>query len=85
MLWSIKKVTMTQALVRAIPDGMERKKRWTESVIARLPAGTIARIEQVLGETEIQADFLREVILEGLRRREAKAKPAKPARRGPRP
>jgi hypothetical protein len=49
--------------------------------VARLPAGRIARIEQTLGETETQADFLREAIDRELHRRERASAKAAPRRR----
>jgi hypothetical protein len=49
---------------------MARRQINFETVVARLPAGRIARIERTLGETETQAEFLREAIDRELRRRE---------------
>jgi len=49
---------------------MARRQINFETVVARLPAGRIARIERVLGEAETQAMFLREAIDRELRRRE---------------
>jgi len=49
---------------------MARRQINFETVVARLPAGRIARIEQTLGETETQAEFLREAIDRELLRRE---------------
>ena len=49
---------------------MGRKQVNFERALARLPAGTLERIEAVLEDGEGQADFLRAAIERELRRRE---------------
>jgi len=45
-----------------------------ESVVARFPKGTLARIDDVLAEKEKRADFIREAIDREIKRREAAEK-----------
>jgi len=53
---------------------MPRRKRWSEDMIARFAAGTFARIETVLRETEDRTDFVREAVeRELVRRKKRKA------------
>jgi hypothetical protein len=49
---------------------MGRKKRWSEDMQARFPAGTFARIEATLMEDEDRTDFVRTAVERELRRRE---------------
>ena len=56
---------------------MGRKRRWSEDMQARFKAGTFARIERVLAETEDRTDFVREAVEVLLKRREAKKRPRK--------
>lgn len=60
-----------------------RKQINAEQMPARLPAGTLARMDAVLKEKENRSDLLRTAVEAELRRREA-ARPVKP-RRKPRP
>ncbi len=46
---------------------------------ARFPAGTLARIDAVLRDSEYRTNFVWQAVEKELKRREAK--PAKPARR----
>ena len=57
---------------------MGRKRRWAEDMAARFPAGTLARIDAVLGADEYRTNFVWQAVEKELKRREAKA--AKPAR-----
>lgn len=50
--------------------GMGRHRINDEQTMARFPAGTLERIDAVLGEGEKQADFIRESIEKELKRRE---------------
>lgn len=52
---------------------MGRKQINHEQTVARLPEGTLARIDATLSEGEKQADFVREAIERELKRREKKA------------
>ncbi len=45
-----------------------------ESVVARFPKGTLARIDDVLAEKEKRADFIREAVDREIKRREAAEK-----------
>jgi hypothetical protein len=56
-----------------------RRKRWSEDMVARFAAGTFARIEAVLAETEDRTDFVRAAVERELARRE-KRKPGKTKR-----
>jgi hypothetical protein len=51
---------------------MARKKRWSEDMQARFPAGTFERISKVLAEYEDRTDFVRAAVERELKRREAK-------------
>ena len=53
---------------------MGRKQINQEQTVARFPAGTLARIDAVLKDTERLADFLRKAVERELRRREAAGK-----------
>lgn len=52
---------------------MGRKKINEEQTPARLPAGTLARMDAALEEDEKRADLLREAVERELKRRERKA------------
>jgi hypothetical protein len=49
---------------------MGRKKRWSEDMQARFPAGTIERIDAVLDDNEDRTDFVRQAVERELKRRE---------------
>ncbi len=49
---------------------MGRKKLWSEDMVARFAAGTIARIDKVLTDEEDRTDFIREAVDLLLKRRE---------------
>jgi hypothetical protein len=49
---------------------MGRKKINEEQIPARLPAGTLDRMDAALGEREKRADLIREAIERELKRRE---------------
>jgi hypothetical protein len=51
-------------------SGMGRKQINHEQTPARLPEGTLARIDKVLADDEGRADFLREAVERELKRRE---------------
>ena len=53
---------------------MGRKQINEESMPARFPAGTLARIDAALGEREKRAEFLREAIERELKRRQRRAR-----------
>ena len=55
---------------------MGRKQINGEATPARFPAGTLARIDALLGDREKRSDFIREAVERELGRRE-KAMPAK--------
>jgi hypothetical protein len=57
----------------AIRPRMGRKLRWPERVMAKLAAGTLARIAAVLGKGEERTAFLREAIEREIKRREQKS------------
>jgi hypothetical protein len=52
---------------------MGRKRINEEQMPARLPAGTLDRIDAVLDDGEKRADLLREAVEREIRRRERKA------------
>jgi metal-responsive CopG/Arc/MetJ family transcriptional regulator len=52
---------------------MGRKKINAEQIPARLPAGTLARMDAVLGEREKRSDLIREAVERELKRRERRA------------
>jgi len=52
---------------------MGRKQINHEQTVARLPEGTLARIDATLGEGEKQADFIREAVERELKRREKRS------------
>lgn len=49
---------------------MGRKQINFEQAVARLPAGSLERIQAVLQDDESQSDFLREAVERELKRRE---------------
>jgi hypothetical protein len=53
-----------------IAPSVGRPKINEEQTPARLPAGTLARIEKVLEPTEARSDFIRQAIETELKRRE---------------
>jgi hypothetical protein len=61
---------MTPASDVAIRPRMGRKLRWPERVMAKLAAGTLARIAAVLERGEERTAFMREAIERELERRE---------------
>jgi hypothetical protein len=56
---------------------MGRPKKWRESTLARLAAGTLDRIKAALGDGEHKTDFIRTAIERELRRREGKERKPK--------
>lgn len=52
---------------------MGRRQINEEQIPARLPGGTLERIDRVLAEKESRAAFIREAVEQELRRRERKA------------
>jgi hypothetical protein len=54
--------------------GMGRKQINQEQTPARLPAGTLNRIDAVLGDDENRADFIRSSIERELKRREKRVR-----------
>jgi hypothetical protein len=58
--------------IASAPRSMARKKRWSEDMQARFPAGTFERISKVLADYEDRTDFVREAVERELKRREAK-------------
>lgn len=64
---------MTENLISAIPAKVGRKRINEEQMPARLPAGTLARMDAVLDEGEKRSDLLREAVERELKRRERKA------------
>ena len=66
----------------AIPHPMGRKKRWSEAMVARMAAGTLARVDAVLqekdGRTEDRTDFVRRAIEREIERLERKADKRRP-------
>jgi hypothetical protein len=65
---------MTPGADIAIRPRMGRKLRWPERVMAKLPAGTLARIAVVLEKGEERTAFLRESIEREIERRQMAAK-----------
>jgi len=53
---------------------MARRKRFHETMVARFPEGTFARIAAVLRDEDDRADFVREAVEKLLQEREAKAR-----------
>jgi hypothetical protein len=49
---------------------MSKKKKLTESMVARFPEGSFARIAAVLGEFEDRADLVRDAVMAEVRKRE---------------
>lgn len=60
---------------------MARKKKFHDEALARFPAGTFDRIEQVLSPIEDRTDFFREAVERELSRRERQQRNAD--KRGP--
>lgn len=61
----------TDLLVSPKPKTMGRNRINHENMMARFPAGTLARIDKVLREGESKADFVRQAVEERLQSREA--------------
>lgn len=70
-------MSLTANLLAPTTPRMGRTKINDEIVTPRLPEGTKARIEAVRGE-QTQAEFLRETILNEIKRRERAARKANP-------
>jgi hypothetical protein len=51
-----------------------QKQKWFESMVARFPQGTFARVAAVLSATEDRTDFVREAVERELQRREVELK-----------
>jgi hypothetical protein len=66
-IWYRKRVTLKMERFK-----MARKKINFESMTARFPLGTLARIEAVALKYEGKADFIREAVLTKLRQREGR-------------
>jgi len=64
---------LTLFMISPIVTGMGRRQINEEQMPARLPAGTLDRIDAVLGGKECRAAFLREAVERELKRRERKA------------
>jgi hypothetical protein len=62
---------MTAFVISASPGRVGRKRRWSEDMTARFPAGTFARIAAVRVGKEDRTDFVREAVERELKRREA--------------
>jgi hypothetical protein len=60
---------------------MGRKRINDEATMARFPGGTLERIENVLGDHEKTADFIRAAIARELAKRERRQTRDEPARR----
>jgi hypothetical protein len=54
-----------------------RKRLWHEQTVARLPAGTLARVKLVLKPGESQMRFVAQAIVRAVERREKASKRAK--------
>jgi hypothetical protein len=65
---------MTPASNVAIRPRMGRKLRWPERVMAKLAAGTLARIAAVLEKKEVRTAFLRAAIEREIERRQRQKK-----------
>ena len=65
---------MTQKKISSNIRPMGRIRINDESVVARFPKGTLARIDDVLAEKEKRADFIREAVDREIKRREAAEK-----------
>lgn len=63
---------LTAERTPAIPGGVGRPKINEEQTPARLPAGTLARIDATLSEKEKRSDFIRVAIERELERRNAR-------------
>jgi hypothetical protein len=72
---------MTLEASVAIKPRMGRKLRWPERVMAKLAAGTLARISIVLEKGEERTAFLREAIDREIERRERYVRLKKPRKR----
>jgi hypothetical protein len=64
------KVESTDLMVSNNRPAMGRKRINAENMMARFPAGTLARIEKILRPGENKADFVRKAVEERLSRRE---------------
>jgi hypothetical protein len=64
---------MTPGTDVAIRPRMGRKLRWPERVMAKLAAGTLARVAAVLEKGEDRTAFMREAIDREIERREKRA------------
>lgn len=71
---------MTQLVISARAPRVGRKRINEEQTPARLPAGTLARMDAVLEDGEKRSDLIREAIERELVRRERKAPRAKTAK-----
>jgi hypothetical protein len=65
---------LTQKKISSIIRRVGRKKINDETMPARFPKGTLARIDQLLSDKEKRADFIREAVEREIRRREAAEK-----------
>ena len=63
--------TLTDLLISAKPRRMGRKQINHEQTPARVPEGTLARIDATLADGEKRSDFIREAVERELERREA--------------
>lgn len=61
---------MTLNLISSIIRPVGRRKINDEQMPARFPAGTLARMDAVLGEKEKRSDLIREAVEAELKRRE---------------
>ena len=62
---------MTDLLISAKPRRMGRKQINHEQTPARVPEGTLARIDATLADGDKRSDFIREAVERELERREA--------------
>jgi hypothetical protein len=65
---------MTRQSAAAIPLRVGRKKRYSEDLLGRFPAGTVARIDKLRAKGEERTQFLRDAVERELKRREAAAR-----------
>lgn len=63
-------MTLPENIVCDTPRRVGRKKRWSEDMQARFPAGTFARIEAVLEDGEDRTDLVRAAVEREIKRRE---------------
>jgi hypothetical protein len=59
---STKEAALTSNLISSIIRPVGRRKINEEQMPARLPAGTLARMDAVLGEKEKRSDLVREAV-----------------------